>query len=471
MAQPISVSEALNKAKAVLETVPTLTVIGEVTSFRGPTNRGHCYFQIKDGLCSMNVVVWASIYRSLPVPLEDGLEIVVRGKFSIYPNRGSFDFIVSQVALRGDGLLRQKVRLLKAKLDAEGLTSPSRKRRVPVFCERVAVVTSLTGSVIEDVKRTLADRNPLVAIDVFGTMVQGVDAPECIVNALEKAAASKPDAILLVRGGGSYEDLMTFNDEHVARAIAACPVPVVTGIGHEPDVTIADDVADRRELTPTAAAASVAPSLGQLTDKIDERDGRLCRAMNLMLERASVRQDDQAHNLDRAIDRFLATIEARINSWAAKPVLVAPQGLVQVQKSQVDVLSHSFEVAAQAYFHKTRESVSRQATELDRSSVNLVSQFATPCTSLATRLQLVEKTLFVGYEAFLRQAQASLDALSPERVLERGYAIVQDTQGHVIEDPMTVLPGAAINVQMARGQIGAQVVSVMPVTEGQPEEE
>lgn len=264
--KPLSVSSAVGLAKNTVKGLPPLSVVGEVSGFRGPNARsGHCYFSVKDEGSAMDVIVWRGIYEAAGFELRDGLEVTLNGSFDVYERSGRLSFVARKLSMAGEGLLRQKVAELARRLEAEGLMDPARKRRVPAFCERVCVVTSLSGAVIDDVKRTLARRNPLVVIDVVGCAVQGDHAPRTIVDALGRAAADAPDAVLLVRGGGSFEDLMAFNDESVARAVAACPVPVVTGIGHEPDNSIADMVADRRCSTPTAAAESVAPDFATIS--------------------------------------------------------------------------------------------------------------------------------------------------------------------------------------------------------------
>ena len=227
-AAPLSVTDAVALAKGAVSAWPTLVVNGEVSGFRGPNARsGHCYFEVKDDGASMSVIVWRGTAAKMGFELRDGLSVQLTGKFDVYKASGKLSFVASKVEAAGEGLLRQQVAELARRLEREGLMADERKRRVPVFCSRVCVVTSLSGSVIEDVKRTLARRNPLVEIDVVGCSVQGADAPATIVRALGTAASSRPDAILLVRGGGSFEDLMCFNDESVARAIAGCEVPVV----------------------------------------------------------------------------------------------------------------------------------------------------------------------------------------------------------------------------------------------------
>ncbi|MDD5799861.1 MAG: exodeoxyribonuclease VII large subunit, partial [Coriobacteriales bacterium] len=197
----LSVTDAVGLAKGLVGNTPTLLVTGEVSGFRGPNARsGHCYFSVKDDSCAMDVIVWSSTYRRLGFQLKDGLEVQLSGKFDVYTHTGRLSFIARSLSVAGEGLLRQQVAALARKLQAEGLMDDSRKRHIPRFCTRVAVVTSLSGSVIDDVKRTLRRRNPLVQIDEVGCQVQGPGAPATIIHALRVAAAAKPDAILLVRG-------------------------------------------------------------------------------------------------------------------------------------------------------------------------------------------------------------------------------------------------------------------------------
>ena len=275
----LSVSEAIIVIKENITRIPLLTVVGEVSGFRGPNARsGHCYFDIKDASASMAAIVWKGIYLASGVALHDGMRVQITGRYDVYKGSGKLSFVATSLTVAGEGDLRQKVAELAKKLEREGLMREDRKRPIPRFCTRIGVVTSLSGSVIEDVKRTLARRNPLVEIEVTGAAVQGEYAPQTIVQALGIAESTHPDAILLVRGGGSFEDLMCFNDEAVARAIAASSVPIITGIGHEPDVTIADMVSDRRTSTPTAAAESVAPSISELQMAFNDRVSRLAGA-------------------------------------------------------------------------------------------------------------------------------------------------------------------------------------------------
>ena len=307
----LSVSQAVEIAAGALDAIPQLSVLGEVTGFRGPNARsGHCYFQIKDDSAAVDCIIWKGAYLKRTFDLRDGMQVSFKGSFNLYKPTGRMSFVARSFSLAGEGLLRQQVAQLAEKLRREGLMDEARKRRIPVFCSRVAVVTSLSGAVIDDVKRTLRRRNPLVELVCVGAKVQGEGAPAELIEGLRRAAAitPAPDCILLVRGGGSFEDLMTFNDEELARAVAACPVPVVTGIGHEPDTSICDMVSDRRASTPTAAAESVAPAMTELADVLEARHQRLGAAMASMIGSAQVDLEMLDQRGRRAWDIYTARL-------------------------------------------------------------------------------------------------------------------------------------------------------------------
>ncbi|HIY80373.1 MAG TPA: exodeoxyribonuclease VII large subunit [Candidatus Olsenella excrementavium] len=434
--QPLSVSDAVALAKGAVSAWPTLVVNGEVSGFRGPNARsGHCYFDVKDDGASMSVIVWRGTAQKMGFELRDGLSVQLTGKFDVYKASGRLSFVASKVEAAGEGLLRQQVAELARALEREGLMDPSRKRHVPAFCSRVCVVTSLSGSVIEDVKRTLARRNPLVEIDVVGCSVQGAGAPATIVRALATAAASRPDAVLLVRGGGSFEDLMCFNDEGLARAIAACPVPVVTGIGHEPDTTIADMVADRRASTPTAAAESVAPAIDEVERQMLQRQVRLGRAMSAALEFRRQRMESAARIMAGSVEADLSRRRVALEALGGRGCLVDPlsslrargAGLLQTEQRLHDAIPRALALRGER------------------------------CSQAAERLADAGGRLLRPAETTLARLAASLDALSPLSVLARGYAIARNSSGHVIKDVSGLAPGDEVRVLLGRGSFEARV--------------
>lgn len=435
----LSVSEAVGLAKGNVSAWPSLSVTGEVSGFRGPNARsGHCYFEVKDDGASMSVIAWRGVYAHAGFELKDGLQIQLTGKFDIYKASGRLSFVVSTMSVAGEGVLRQQVAELARKLEREGLMDPSRKRRIPAFCTRICVCTSLSGSVIEDVKRTLARRNPLVLIDVVGCSVQGAGAPASIVRALQVAAASSPDAVLLVRGGGSFEDLMCFNDESVARAVAECPVPVVTGIGHEPDTSIADMVADRRCSTPTAAAESVAPAIDDVERQMIQRQVRLGNSMRSMLEREYAGVESAGKFAASAMTARLMREGAFLDALGTRPCLTDPAVGIHARQSELEQTSERLHGALPRLLRHSSET-------LDRDS---------------QRLAGIAPRLLRAPDSEVSRLAATLDALSPLKVLGRGYSIARDENGHVVKDASSLRAGDSLSVQLGRGRIDAKVTSV-----------
>ena len=436
--EPVSVSDAIGLAKATVEHMPVLLVNGEVSGFRGPARTGHCYFQLKDDSAAMDAIVWRGVYQASGVELRDGLQVLVAGHFQIYAPTGRLSFVATSLQVSGEGLLRQQVAALARKLEAEGLMDPSRKRRIPAFCTRVAVVTSPTGSVIDDVKRTLARRNPLVELLVSGCAVQGEGAPAQIVAALSRAAEARPDAILLVRGGGSFEDLMTFNDERLARAVAACPVPVITGIGHEPDTCICDMVADRRCSTPTAAAESVAPAFDEIARSFHDRERRLATAMDRMLTGERQVVDGFGRRALQAMRSQMSQRQALVLSLAAHRCLQDPLAPLHDRQAQLALTAERLHEAAPRATRRLTQSTER----------------------LAERLVDAGPRLLRAHEATIGHRAVQLEALSPLKVLARGYAIATDEAGHVVKSAHALSLGDQIALRLGEGGVAATVTHI-----------
>ena len=268
--------------------------------------------------------------------------------------------------------------------------------------------------------------------------MQGAGAPATIVRALQVAAASKPDAVLLVRGGGSFEDLMCFNDESVARAVAECPVPVVTGIGHEPDTSIVDMVADRRCSTPTAAAESVAPAIDDVERQMIQRQVRLGNSMRSMLEREYAGVESAGKLAASAMAARLAREGAFLDALGSRPCLTDPAAGIHARQSELEQTSERLHGALPRLLRHSRE-------VLDRDSQRLAG--------IAPRLLRVPNSE-------VSRLAATLDALSPLKVLGRGYSIARDENGHVVKDASSLCAGDSLSVQLGRGRIDAKVTSV-----------
>lgn len=463
----LSVSQAAELAAGALHDIPKITVLGEVTGFRGPNARsGHCYFQIKDESSALECIVWKGTYDKRAFDLRDGLQVLFTGTFDVYKPTGKMSFKASSFTLAGEGLLRQQVAQLAEKLRREGLMEPERKRRIPVFCTRVAVVTSLSGAVINDVKRTLRRRNPLVEVVCVGAKVQGDGAPVELIEGLRRAAAISPapDCILLVRGGGSFEDLMTFNDEALARAVASCPVPVVTGIGHEPDNSICDMVSDRRCSTPTAAAESVAPEFTELVQVLVTREQRLFRSVSARISTADMEcsgMDGRAH---RAMHARLERARMGVEALAARPCLVDPANIVERRRYELDQTADRLVAACERSQEGFTRELERFAPRL-RGATDALARRAHALDLAASRMRAQAGTLLQGPAAALGRHAAALDALSPLKVLGRGYAIAYTGEGRVAPSASSFACGDRLRVRLADGMVDATVDGVEPLAE------
>lgn len=460
----LTVSRAVGIAAGALDALPEMTVLGEVTGFRGPNARsGHCYFQVKDDSSAMDCAIWKFAYAKRGFDLRDGLKLNLTGRFNVYKPTGKMSFIVQSFSLAGEGLLRQQVAELAERLRREGLMEASRKRRIPVFCTRVAVVTSLSGAVIDDVKRTLRRRNPLVELVCVGSKVQGEGAPSELIEALGRAAAivPAPDCILLVRGGGSFEDLMTFNDEALARAVAASPVPVVTGIGHEPDTSICDMVSDRRCSTPTAAAESVAPAAGDLADKLDEREARLLKSLSSMLREGRAEVAGLGGRLVRAMGTTLARARAELSSASSHAVLTRPTAALERRVIELDQTAERLVSAGARIRERHVAAAGRQAERLSGAGAGMVLARAHALSLLGAALRSGGASITRAPAAELAAAAAKLDALSPLRVLARGYSIAY-SEGAVATSASSFEPGSELRVRLADGDVFGTVTNVRP---------
>jgi exodeoxyribonuclease VII large subunit len=368
-----------------------LWVEGEVSNLSRPSS-GHLYFTLKDEGASLRCVMWRNAVARQRFTPSEGQAILVHGLISIYPPSGQYQLYADLFHPLGEGALYLEFLQLKEKLEAEGLFDPERKRPIPRWPKRLGIVTSPTGAAIRDMLNTLSRRYPLVEVVLAAAAVQGEEAPESIVAALESLNKfAQPDVILVARGGGSMEDLAAFNNEQVARAILASPVPVITGIGHEIDFTIADFVADLRAPTPTAAAELATPDRAELRQSLKENQKRLNSAMDAYLEATRWK-----------LDTFKKSLKYN-----------APLVKIRYGRQQVDEHTRRAE------------------------------------TALKHRLRLKGMRL----EGLLH----NLESLNPKAILERGYAVVTQTDGTPVRSVKQVHPGEDLEVQVSDGEFGVQV--------------
>jgi exodeoxyribonuclease VII large subunit len=433
----VSVSEALAHAKRALEGV-RLRVVGEVSEFADKPGYRAAYFTVSDGDAAMSCLMWREQYETSGVVLRCGMLVEMTGYFSAYAAKGRMQFVVRGLSLAGEGRLRLQVADLARRLELEGLMRPERKRALPTYPGRIGVVTSPRGKAVHDVLRTLRRRYPLAEVLLAGVPVEGADAPSAIVEGIAVVAAAGPDVVLLVRGGGSYEDLMPFNDERVARAIVSCPVPVVTGIGHEPDTSIADMVADMRASTPTAAAESAAPSLEELGSTL-----RKTRSM-----------------LGRALQHRVQAAEHRIAVLARRPVFTDCSILTGPAAQALDQAGIALRRALPERLNRDGERLLRISGDLERIGPRILPSLRDRLDRSGRELARGGARLIERADESLGHAAARLHDLSPVAILGRGYAVCRTVEaGIVVRSSEQVSPGERVSVLLGSGSLGCVVES------------
>jgi len=321
----LAIADVTAAAKDVIEgAFPPLWVKGEVSNFTAHRN-GHWYFSLRDKTAQLSCVVWSRDVRRIPAPPDEGMQVVARGQLSVFAARGQMQFMISAMEAEGEGLWRKAFEQTRAMLEKEGLLDPARKRLLPRFPRRVAVITSPDGAALHDIISVISRRNPGVEIVVIAAAVQGETAPDSLVAAIEKVGRwNDADVVIIGRGGGSREDLWAFNDERVARAIAACPIPTISAVGHEVDYSIADLVADVRAATPSAAAEAAVPVLSDLVAGVRglAQDIRAALAQRITDGRRELRQ--LARDLTVRSQRATERRRARVQELAARLDALSP---------------------------------------------------------------------------------------------------------------------------------------------------
>lgn len=321
----IAVSELTSIARDILEgAFRPIWVRGEITNFKAHRN-GHWYFTLRDRMAQIRSVVWSKDTRAIPAPPDEGMQIAAFGNLSVYPQKGEMQFVVRRMEAEGDGLWRKALEKTRAKLEAEGLLRADRKRPLPRYPRRVAVITSPDGAALRDIVAVLKRRSPAVEIVVVPSAVQGDAAILDLCRALDRVSRwNDADVVIVGRGGGSREDLWAFNDERVARAIVACPIPVVSAVGHETDITICDLVADVRAATPSAAAEAVVRDDAELGAELRGIERRLARALTRRVDGAKADLQWHASALRNRLSRVAELRRARVGALGGRLHALSP---------------------------------------------------------------------------------------------------------------------------------------------------
>jgi exodeoxyribonuclease VII large subunit len=436
----------------------SVLIEGELSDVKR-SQQGHVYFSLNDEEepAQLRGVMFRSDVSRTKAPLQDGARVRFRGKLSLYQARGQFQLIARSAKPAGEGDLAAQFRKLRAKLEAEGLLDPERKRALPELPRVVGVVTSRTGAALRDIMRVAAQRCP-VHILVADCRVQGDMAPASIVSALELVQRVEAlDVVIVSRGGGSAEDLWAFNDEGVARAIAACRVPVVSGVGHEVDVTIADLVADRRAATPSNAAEIVVPEREVLLREVQSFERRLSQAfdnriggLRLMLERL-LRPLYDARRVITPVRRELAALDEQLAQGQRA-------ALRERREAHADLHRRLMRLDPRSVLRRDQRSLAA----LD---ARLASAGRLPIRRRQDRLLALRVSLVARARPMVREKRAAfasrtthLDALSPLRVLDRGYAIaLHEATGRAVRSTSEVKRGDRLRVRVSDGEFGAKV--------------
>jgi len=393
-----SVSELTREIKDSLEErFDPVRVEGEVSGSKRPAS-GHFYFTLKDEGAVLSAVMWRSTAARMVLP-EDGERVVAAGRITLFEPRGQYQLVVSALKPVGEGDLQRRFEELRLRLESEGLFAAARKRDMPAYPQRVAVITSSTGAVLHDIKNVLSRRSPHVEVLLIASPVQGAEAVPGLLAAFERISLCQgtpfePDLVIVARGGGSLEDLWAFNDEAVVRAVASCPWPVISAVGHETDFTLCDYAADLRAPTPSAAAELCAPHRESLLEELDAYSQRMADALLDTLERR----------------------RERLDQLASRPCLKRPQQLLERPSQRLDWQEERLRAASQHLLERSRMRLSQE----------------------------------VG----------RLEALSPLRVLARGFAAVETENGKILSSAKGLREGQEIRIRFGDGRVRSRILYV-----------
>ena len=440
----ISVSELNRLVRAAIEkNLPLTWVNGEISNLRR-YDSGHVYFTLKDATAQVDCVIFRHKAQHMDWQPADGMRVEVRALATVYEARGKYQLNIEAMRRAGLGALYEAFERLKARLDAEGLFAEERKREIPAFPRAIGVVTSPQAAALRDVLTTLKRRMPRIPVILYPAPVQGEGAAAKIMQAIATASTraehDQIDVLIVCRGGGSIEDLWSFNEEVVARAIHACSIPVVTGVGHETDFTIADFVADARAATPTAAAEMVTPDRAELRAQVAQLRGQLTRMTHRALE-------DHMQKLDYLQRR-----------------LVHPGERIAERQRHLAHLASRFSGAYKHAF-EAREWALRATAQRLYAARPDVRMLERNTLESGRRMADAMRRVFERAESRMARAEAHISSLNPQLMLERGYSITQAADGAIVRDGGQLQGGQALQLTFARG--GAQVEVRVAIT-GKP---
>lgn len=432
-----TVSELNRELRGALERgYPSIWISGEISNFRQPMG-AHMYFTLKDINSQIRAVLFRGSQYGLKFTPTDGMEVLVHGRISVYEARGEYQLVCDQVEPKGLGALQVALEQLRVKLDGEGLFSVERKKTIPPFPARIALVTSPTGAAVKDFLKTAVRRFPCVHVLICPVRVQGENAAEEVACAIEWVNRRKAaEVIAVVRGGGSLEDLWPFNEERLVRAVALSVIPVVTGVGHETDFTLSDFAADQRALTPTDAARIAVPDAAEIRDRLQSLADDMQVALLREIGDRRLALVTLAGRLDRSRDIVNDTrqvIEDRIQSMST-----AFRSEIRLKRDLIGAMQQ-----------RAAENHPRQRVMLMRAR----------CRELSHRFGVSMTSMLKERRRSLGDAARLLNGLSPLTVLDRGYSLVFDTRGAVVRAANEIHAGETVTLKFSHGTAAAEIMT------------
>lgn len=441
----LSVSELNQYARDILEMhVGKIAVMGEISNFSQPAS-GHWYFTLKDANAQIRCAMFRNKNQFLRIRPENGMQVVIQGNVSIYEGRGDYQLIADYLEESGIGALQKQFELLKAKLTAEGLFDSKHKQPLPEYPRHIGVITSATGAAIHDILTVLNERFPLLEITVIPTAVQGTNAAAEICRGIALAERWNSenletiDIIIVGRGGGSIEDLWPFNEESVARAIYACKIPVISAVGHEVDITIADYVADVRAPTPSAAAEMISPDQYALKQQIDYHEQHLHNHIEKVVEKY--------RNKLQFLQKSLRHPGERLQQFRFRLEQLSTQ-LLHTQQKKTQDAEHRISMLIARFYQ--------------RSPAARINDYNNQVQNLQQQLQKIMLRLLKEKQSLLSQHGRILETVSPLSTLNRGYAIVRNHDNAIITDSKKSKIGDTISATLAHGELICTVKEINP---------
>lgn len=435
-----------------------LGVRGEITNYK-PQPNGNVYFDLKDRDALLNCVAFSEAAASFP-PLANGDQVVAYGTVQTFAKKSSYQLRAFEVVAEGgSGALHQRYEALKARLGAEGLFAEERRRPLPRFPFRVALVTSKNAEGARDFVTQARARAPHVEVRIIETPVQGQNAAPEIARAIARASAMRDiDIIVVARGGGSFEDLFAFSEERVVRALAASPIPTVSAIGHEADAPLTDFVADFRAATPSAAAQMILPRRDDLLRLVAERRRALVRDVERAIATRRQHVDVTARHLAASARARLGGARERLARIERRLGAVAPQARLAQRRARFDEYRERLARAVPALMRRRRERLANAAARLERAAPAVrVARAVVACTGATAQLDAAFRRLIERRSAELEKLDAQLEGSNPDTILQRGYAIVTSEDGRLLRDPAEAPPGSRIIATLAHGSLTARV--------------